>query len=171
MRRIASSLNKLRDDRSLLCFCCGVASTSAWRPRARQPRRQRLANCRVRLLSRPRARRKSRAARRNRRTRTQRAKTAATRRRVCRASRSCGRVMSLASTAVLLRCLSAAAIDEGFQKDEGRRLQYVGEAPRLPRRRDRDPRPQDDQVYHPVTMRSWQPTKPSRPRFNSIMTP
>ena len=80
MRRIASSLNKLRDDRSLLCFCCGVASTSAWRPRARQPRRQRLANCRVRLLSKPRARRKPRAARRNRLTLTQRAKTASTRR-------------------------------------------------------------------------------------------
>ena len=89
MRRIASSLNKLRDDRSLLCFCCGVASTSAWRPRARQPRRQRRASWRVRLLSKPRARKKSRAARRKRRTRIQRAKTASTNRRVWRASRSC----------------------------------------------------------------------------------
>ena len=37
MRRIASSLNRLRDDRSLLCFCCGVASTIVEIPRARQP--------------------------------------------------------------------------------------------------------------------------------------
>jgi len=37
MRRIASSLNKLRDDRSLLRFCCGVASTIVETPRARQP--------------------------------------------------------------------------------------------------------------------------------------
>ena len=80
MRRIASSLNKLRDDRSLLCFCCGVTGTIVEIPRARQPRRQRRASCRVRLLSNPRARKKSRAARRNRRTRTQRAKTASTRR-------------------------------------------------------------------------------------------
>ena len=82
MRRIASSLNKLRDDRSLLRFCCGVTGTIVETPRARQPRRQRLASWRVRLLSNPRARRKSRAARRNRRTRTHLLKTAATRRRV-----------------------------------------------------------------------------------------
>ena len=80
MRRIASSLNKLRDDRSLLFFCCGVTGTIVEIPRARQPRRQRRASCRVLRRSSPRARKKSRAARRKRRTRTQRAKTAATRR-------------------------------------------------------------------------------------------
>ena len=89
MRRIASSLNKLRDDRSLLRFCCGVTGTIVEIPRARQPRRQRRASCRVLRRSSPRARKKSRAARRNRRTRTQRAKTASTNRRVWRASRSC----------------------------------------------------------------------------------